>query len=240
MIPTPLYGVFVVGTDTEVGKTLVAAALARHLLDRGKRVGVMKPVETGVTDPEKLGPDGELLRWGANSDFTVEQISPYRFSLPLAPFLAAEKEGRRIDPQALLKCIQANAKDRFLIVEGAGGLMVPLAGGFTIADLALQSGLPLLVVARPGLGTINHTLLTVLAARTMEAPVAGIIINGMPDQPDAAEESAPHAIASLASAALLGVLPRVAGTPREKIIALADAVNTLPTLPWLHAALGTS
>jgi dethiobiotin synthetase len=116
--------------------------------------------------------------------------------------------------------------------------MVPLAGGLLVADLVRQLGLPLLVVCRPGLGTINHTLLTVHAARTMGIPLAGFIINGMPEQPDAAEALAPHNLASLASADLLGVLPRVEGSEQEKVKTLAEAIAGLPTLPWLHGALG--
>jgi len=232
-------GIFVVGTDTGVGKTLVAAALARYLVNLGVVVRVVKPVETGVPNPEALGPDGNLLRWAAGNNALPEEISPYRFHLPLAPSLAAEKEGVRIDLQTILDRISpGDEKGEFWIVEGAGGLMVPLAGGFTVADLALRTDLPLLIVARPGLGTINHTLLTVMAARTMSIPVAGIIVNGMPERPDLAEESAPHALASLASAPLLGVLSKVTGDDRTKVSALVNSIPSLPSLPWLHEALG--
>jgi dethiobiotin synthetase len=116
--------------------------------------------------------------------------------------------------------------------------MVPLAGGLLVADLVLQLGLPLLVVCRPGLGTINHTLLTVHAARTMGIPLAGLMINGMPQQPDAAEASAPHTLASLASDDLLGVLPNVEGNEKEKVEALTKAIACLPTLTWLQMNLG--
>ncbi len=232
-------GLFVTGTDTGVGKTLVAGALARFLRGRGMSVGVMKPVETGVADPQQLGPDGELLRWAADSGDAPEMISPVRLRPPLAPALATEVE--KLPPLPFSHLAQTardlSARHDFLLIEGAGGLMVPLSGGLLIADLAKEIGFPLLIVCRPGLGTLNHTLLTVFAARTMGIPLAGIIINGMPAEPDAAEAEAPHAIASFASADLLGVLPRVAGDDRQKTELLATEIARLPTLPWLLQAL---
>jgi dethiobiotin synthetase len=199
----------------------------------------MKPVETGVTDPGRPGADATLLQWVADCTDDPELIAPYRLRAPLAPALAAEEESVRVDLAYIVE-VASSLCDRhdFTLIEGAGGLMVPLAGGLLVADLVLQLSLPLLVVCRPGLGTINHTLLTIHAARTMGIPLAGFIINGMPPQPDAAEALAPHNLASLASADLLGVLPRVAGDEREKVEALAEAIAGLPTLPWLHGALG--
>lgn len=232
-------GIFVTGTDTGVGKTAVGAALALFLRERGVKVGVCKPVETGIPDPETLGPDASLLRWAASSSDSKEILSPFRFRAPLAPSLAAHREGVRIPPASLAEAVAKTAVGKdFLIVEGAGGLMVPLNGGFLTADLVRSIGLPLLVVSRPALGTINHTLLTVFAARAMEIPLAGFVINAMPERPDEAEDSAPHTLASLASADLLGVLPRVEGDEQEKVEKLAAAIAALPTLPWLLNALG--
>ncbi|MEJ2698152.1 MAG: dethiobiotin synthase [Desulfuromonadales bacterium] len=232
-------GIFVTGTDTGVGKTLVAAALARFLTGRGKKVGVMKPVETGVTDPSGPGEDAVLLQWASGTSDNLDLLSPYRLPLPLAPALAAENEGIRIDLAHLAGAVRTlRERHEFLIVEGAGGLMVPLAGGLLMADLVRQLDLPLLVVCRPGLGTINHTLLTLFAARAMEIPLAGFIINNMPPQPGLAEESATHTLASLASADLLGVLNEAQGDDREKVSDLARQISRLPTLPWLLAGLG--
>jgi dethiobiotin synthetase len=107
-----------------------------------------------------------------------------------------------------------------------------------MADLVRQLNLPLLVVARPALGTINHTLLTVFAARAMELPLAGIILNRMPAAPDLAAAEAPHQLASLASADLLAVLPEVAGAPEVQIERLSEIIAGLPTLPWLLKSLG--
>jgi dethiobiotin synthetase len=234
-------GLFVTGTDTGVGKTLVAAALARFLRRRGIDVAVCKPVESGVDDPSMPGADAELLRFGAQSEQDDALLAPLRLRLPLAPAVAAEQEGTRIAPESLLEpIIRLGREHQFLIVEGCGGLMVPLAGGYLVADLVRDSRLPLLTVCRPGLGTINHTLLTLFTARSMGLPLAGFLVNGLPERPDLAEESAPHTLASLASADLLGVLPRVAGDKREKVLALADELERLPTLPWLLSALKLS
>jgi len=232
-------GVFVTGTDTGVGKTLVASALARYLRREGMDIGVMKPAESGVPDPATLGPDAALLQWAAFSEDAQEHVSPYRLRAPLAPSLAAQEEGVRIDLERIVAAkVALEQRHEFLVVEGAGGLFVPLAGGLLVADLVVRLGLPLLVVCRPGLGTINHTLLTVHAARTMGIPLAGFVINGMPEYPDAAEASAPHTLASLASADLLGVLPSVDGDEMAKVEALSVAIADLPTRPWLRMNLG--
>ncbi len=234
-------GLFVTGTDTGVGKTAVTAALALFLRSRGLRVAAVKPVETGVEDPSGLGRDGRLLRWAAGSDAATERISPFRLRAPLAPAVAAEEEGVRIDPVTLTRDVLSEAQGcDYLLVEGAGGLMVPLRGGYLMADLARDLGLPLLVVARTGLGTINHTLLTVFAARTLELPLAGFLLNGMPAEPDAASACAPHTLASLASADLLGVLPWIEGDEQARAEALAREITRLPTLPWLEQALGVT
>lgn len=232
-------GIFITGTDTGVGKTLVGAALAACLRSRGLKVDVMKPVESGVSDTDYEGEDASLLRWASGSQSPVDQIAPYRLEAPLAPSVAARREDVFIDFGGLVETARELKKGcDFLIVEGAGGLMVPLAGGLLMADLAKAMGFPLLVVARPDLGTINHTLLTVFTAQTMDIPVAGFMINQMPQEPDQAGESAPHTLSSLASADLLGVLPKVDGTAREQVVQLSDAISALPTLDQLLSNLG--
>jgi dethiobiotin synthetase len=230
---------FVTGTDTGVGKTLVAAAIARCFSRRGLRVGVMKPCETGVADIARPGEDAGLLRWAAGSRDADDLIAPYRFKEALAPALAAERSGAVIDPARIAEAYAGIARDKeLMLVEGAGGLMVPLRGGFLVADLVALLKLPLLVVCRPTLGTINHTLLTIFAARTIGLPVAGFLVNRMPDQPGVAEREAPHHLASLASADILGVLPEVVGSPHERIEQLADGLEAMPTFPWLRHAIG--
>ncbi|MGE4579395.1 MAG: dethiobiotin synthase [Desulfuromonadales bacterium] len=232
-------GVFVTGTDTGVGKTMVTAALALYLRGRGVNVGVMKPVETGVADTTRLGEDGELLQWAAASTDEPDLITPYRFKAPLAPSVAAKKEDRAIDVSVILAAAE-NLRQRydFLLIEGAGGLMVPLAGGLLLADLARQLGYSLVVVARPDLGTVNHTLLTTFAAQGMSIPCAGFIINNMPEAPDEACASAPKTLVTLASADLLGVLSHHRGSRRDVVSALADEIAGLNTLPWMLMNFG--
>lgn len=231
-------GLFITGTDTGVGKTLVAAALSLFLREKGIDVGVMKPAETGIEDPAELGPDAELLRWASGSMDDPEEICPYRFKAPLAPAVAASKEQVRINYSDLLD--QAKSlidRHQFTIIEGAGGLMVPLAGGLLMADLARELKLPLLVVTRPNLGTINHTMLTLFTAQAMELPVAGYMINRMPAEQGLAEETAPHSLASLTTENLLGVLNQVAGDDQQKARILAAELAGLPTLPLLKCHL---
>ncbi len=203
-------GIFVTGTDTGVGKTIVAATLARLLRMNGVSVGVMKPVTSGC--PEVSGTlvsDDALLLCQAAGIVFSDDVAPYRLREATAPAEAARCDSVRIDFSVIKAAFdRVTAEYQYVIVEGAGGLMVPLSGGLLIADLARELGLPLLVVARPGLGTINHTVLTCFAAQQMGLRVAGVIVNGMPEDPGPAERGAPHQIGSLCGAPVLGVWPR--------------------------------
>lgn len=236
---TPCPAIFVTGTDTGVGKTLVTAALARHFVEKGMKVGVMKPIETGVEDVNSLGADASLLSWAADSKDDDDLISPYRFTDPVAPCQAATFDNRPIDPDEISKafCSLRQGKD-IVLVEGAGGLMVPIRGGYIMADLARQLALPLLVITHPRLGTLNHTLLTTFAARAMDLELCGYIVNQMPVHPEKAVHGTPHLLASLASADLLGVLPEVVGSDHEKIKRLVGEVAGLPAYQWLLNGLG--
>lgn len=227
-------GLFITGTDTGVGKSLVAATLIKLLTEIGIDVGIMKPAETGVANPAQLGPDAQLLKWAAQSRQTDESICPYRFRTPLAPSVAASREKTRINYNGLVQQAQQLISDHeFTIIEGAGGLMVPLAGGFLMADFARALGLPLLVVCRTGLGTINHTLLTLFSARNLDLPIAGYLLNNMPEAKTAAEDTVAHSLASLTTDELLGVLNRVEGDEQQKVLKLAAQIKKLPTLSLL-------
>jgi len=169
-------GYFVTGTDTGVGKTVVACALVRALRAAGRDVGVMKPAETGV------GPDGpgdaRALREAAGARDALDEVCPVQLALPAAPTVAAAAEGRPVDLPAIRKAWDVlRARHDTLVVEGAGGLLVPLAEGTTMADLARDLALPVLVVARASLGTINHTLLTLEAAERRGLPLAGVVVS---------------------------------------------------------------
>jgi dethiobiotin synthetase len=232
-------GLFVTGTDTGVGKTLVAAALARFLTGRGIRAGVMKPVESGVDDPDALGADGRLLCWAAGMENRTSLVSPYRFAEPVAPSLAAELQGTTVDPDRLAASARQLAEQSdFLIVEGAGGLLAPLAGHLLMADLACRLGFPLLIVCRAGLGTLNHTLLTLEASRQRKLPVAGLLVNGMPESPGLAERHAPRLLTELCDVPLWGVLGQVKdGDERQKVVQLAGRLNRFPHCNRLADAL---
>ena len=235
-------GVFITGTDTGVGKTIFAASLALFLKNKGVDVGVMKPVESGVDNPEELGPDARLLAWAAATNDDDDIVSPYRLKPALAPAVAAQQEGVKIVPGVIQENYETLcAKHDFVIVEGAGGLMAPVSGGILVADIARQMQLPLLVVSRPDLGTINHTFLTVFAAQQMQLPLAGYLINRMPGNPDAACKTAPHTMASLISADLLGVLPDTGQESAEETIRLLAAeIETSPTKNLLLNRLALS
>lgn len=217
----PAKGIFITGTDTGVGKTIVAAALARLLREKGVNVGVMKPVTSGCSEENGRlrSDDAELLAWGAGTDPTDPDFAPYLLREPLAPSVAAENDGVRIDFSRIKGAYERlAARHDYLIIEGAGGLMVPLSGGLLIADLVSHLSLPLLVVARPSLGTVNHTCLTCFSAKQMGLRVSGIIINNIPEAPGKAEQSAPHLIASLAGAPILGMFAHCPAEDQQGIV----------------------
>jgi dethiobiotin synthetase len=190
-------GIFVTGTGTEVGKTVVAAVLARSAAAAGRRVAVFKPAVTGLDEPD--GPvDHELLRLAAGSTQTDDQIAPYRFGPPVSPHLAAALAGVEVEPERLRAAAASAAADADLIVcEGVGGLLVPLALDYSVRDLAVDLGYPLVVAASPGLGTINHTLLTLEAARAAGLEVAVVVLTPWPDAPSALERDNRETIARL-------------------------------------------
>lgn len=193
-------GIFVTGTGTEVGKTVVAAVIARTLTEDGKRVAVFKPAVTGLDDqPPADRPDHAVLRDAARSQQSDEEISPYRYGPPMSPHLAAELAGEEIDPERLRAAAYAAAAGAdTLVCEGVGGLLVPLAAGYLVRDLAADLGLPLVVAAPAGLGTINQTLLTIEAARSAGLQVAAVVLTPWPEEPGAIEESNRATIAALA------------------------------------------
>ena len=181
-------GLFVTGTGTEVGKTVVAAVIARTLAAAGRRVAVFKPAVTGLeADAE---PDHALLRRAAESAQSDDEIAPYRFQPPVSPHLGAELAGREIDPARLrVGARGAGEEADVLVVEGVGGLLVPLTLGYSVRDFARDLRLPLVVAAAPGLGTINHTLLTLEAAAITGIEVRLIVLTPWPANPSAVERS---------------------------------------------------
>jgi dethiobiotin synthetase len=197
-------GIFVTGTGTEIGKTVVAAALARTLAAEGLDVAVFKPCVTGLEEAGES--DHELLRRASGSSQSDEQIAPYRFDPPASPHLAAAMAGEEIDPTRLLAAARAAARSaEFLVCEGVGGLLVPLVAprpdgappAYLVRDLATDLGYPVVVVAPPGLGTINHTLLTIESARAAGLEVSAVVLTPWPEHPSEIERSNRETIATL-------------------------------------------
>jgi dethiobiotin synthetase len=189
-------GVFVTGTGTEVGKTVVAAVIARTLAEEGKRVTVFKPAVTGLEEEGET--DHALLRRASSSNQSDEEIAPYRYQPPASPHLAAALAGEEIDPERLRQAARAAAAGAEAIVcEGVGGLLVPLSPAYLVRDLAADLGYPLVIVANPGLGTINHTLLTLESARAEGLEVAAVVLNPWPEEAGEIERSNRETIAQL-------------------------------------------
>lgn len=182
----PEHGLFITGTDTDVGKTYIAAAIARCLVQQGCRVGVYKPVASGCDerDGRRVATDAEQLWQAAGSPLTVDDVCPQKFLAPLAPHVAAREEGCEVDPERLIEGIEAWADFDFVLVEGAGGLMSPLHDELYVADVAEAMGYPLVVVAANRIGVINQTLQTLIAAATFRdgLSVAGVILNDVTEQ----------------------------------------------------------
>ncbi len=219
-------GIFIAGTDTGVGKTWITGMLAAALRQHGMPTGVWKPVQSGnpLGDPAS---DSHRLKQFSGVDDPEDVIATYSFAAPLAPWLAAHLEGKTLRVNDIIAAgTPLMNKYQCLLVEGAGGLAVPLNAAEMMVDLAARLGFPMIIVARPGLGTINHTLLTIDCARGKNLTVAGIIFNGyegmLPPrikrlqeiQPAAAfqesEKSNPFMVESLSGIPVLGTVSRMA------------------------------
>jgi dethiobiotin synthetase len=229
--PATIPGLFITGTDTGVGKTVVAGAIADWFRRRHRRVGVLKPVATGCVHRREglVSEDAEFLAHCADARFPLDVICPQRYAEPLAPTVAAERAKQLLDWEAVQRSMRAiEAGSDVLIVEGVGGVMVPLDGSHTVLDLIHWLRLPVVVVARPDLGTINHTLLTLAALRSAGATIAGVVINRYPtDTPDAAQETNPRVIEKWGKVRLLCVTPNESVPPAQVPAGVAAAVETV-------------
>ena len=214
-------GFFITGTDTGVGKTIISAALVKAVQFLGFRAVGMKPIETGCKRPavsrqhrehrdDSLIPsDGKFLKAISNSDETLDLITPVRFENPLAPLPASEREGIPVDMEKITNAFATFAhKYTVLIIEGVGGILVPITKDYFVLDMAKDFGLPVIVVTRPGLGMINHTLLTVNYALKEGLTVGGIIINySRPAEGTIAEQTNPKVLATICPIPVLGIFP---------------------------------
>lgn len=213
-------GIFITGTDTGVGKTLVAAALAIALKQTGRTVGVMKPIETGVSASTAAQSDAARLRSIIDSEEQLGAVCPYRFALPVAPLAAAQAEHRTIDPDTIRKVYRLLAgRYDCTVVEGVGGVFVPITPATDVTDLIVRLKLPVVVVGRSGLGGINHARLTIEALRRKRIPVAALVLN----QPQPArsklariqERTTVKLLQKQAGVPVLGPLPYQSGLSRK-------------------------
>src|SRR3954451_18583493 len=222
-------GVFVTGTDTEAGKTVLAAAICAAAVAKGMKVAAFKPVVTGINEPE--GPswprDHDLLATVANAGQTPDEIAPHTYEPAVSPHLAQELAGHDLDLDDLVaKAREQAERADVLVVEGVGGLLVPLAREYLVRDFAGELSLPVVIAARPGLGTINHSLLTVEAARAVALRVQAVVLSPWPDEPESIHRS------NMETIERFGEVP-VIGLPRTDPAGLAAAGAVLPVSDWL-------
>jgi len=224
-------GVFITGTGTGVGKTYVAGAIAAVLVARGERVAAHKPALTGVDDHVDGEPaDHEVL--AAITGQTPAAVAPLRFGPAVSPHLAAALAATEIDPDALVTAARrAGEGADALVVEGVGGLLVPLAPGYCVRDLARELALPVVIAASSGLGTINHSLLTLEAARAAGLNVRAVVLSPWPQEPSEMERSNAETIAAV-GAVDIAYLP---GVPEPNPEQLAHAGASLPVGAWLRS-----
>jgi dethiobiotin synthetase len=218
-------GLFFTGTDTAVGKTYVAAAVARLLRQQGRCVRVSKPVATGAERVEGrwLNADTVQLQWSAGGSQCLDDVTPWSFPEPLAPAVAGRLHGQVPSIRSLADAARSQGRpEGILLVEGVGGLLCPLTDRETVADLAAVLGLPLVVVARRSLGTLNHTLLTLEAAAARDLAVAGLVVNETEPPSTLAEETNVAELQRRSGVPLLAVVPHRSDGASDNVAALAE------------------
>lgn len=234
-IDNSVNGIFITGTDTEIGKTLIAGGVAASLKQAGVHVGVMKPISTGDAS------DAQFLKHVAQVDDSLALINPICLQYPLAPSVSARLEDKQIDLSTIEKTYaKLTQKYDFMIVEGVGGIAVPINEDFLVAHLISQLNLPILIVADAGLGTINHTMLTVAFAKQFNLQIAGIVLNLFrPETAGLAEQTNPAEIERLTHVPVVGVVPyeKRLDTPNPDIKFLADFINQHMTWDKLGVAI---
>jgi len=229
------YGFFITATDTGVGKTVITAALAKVLRAEGRDVGVMKPVATGCVHRREglVSEDAEFLAHAADAPEPLAEINPIRLASPLAPTVAAARAKTELD-LAPMWAAWRRLRDahEILLIEGIGGILCPITRKMAVADMAVRFGMPVLIIARPNLGTINHTALTVEAAKSRGLGVAGIIINRYDrDTEDVAQMTAPEEIQRATGVPVLGLVPDDPATSVAKGEIGEDVLAAIRLLP---------
>ncbi len=240
-------GLFITGTDTGVGKTVITGAIAALMRRAGKNVGLCKPIATGCRcqGDTLISDDGLALAACARSDLPQSLITPITYEPPLAPAVAAEKIGRAVDDRRIFGALaEIDRGCDVLLIEGIGGWMVPLDEKRTVADLAVALGYPVLVVTRPNLGTLNHTALTCNAIQQAGLPIAGLVVNGAADDPDDPSiADNPRWLAQQTNVTVLAVTPRcdpiepLSGCLPEPLLKSLDPVDWLGLCGPAHPSL---
>jgi dethiobiotin synthetase len=230
----PAQGLFITGTGTRVGKTVVTASILAHLRHQGQKTGVMKPIETGV-DSECSSPansDALFLMEAGGIEDPLAKICPIRLKPAASPFQAAMIENRSIQPETILSAYKKlSGQYDWMLVEGIGGVRVPITRDYGVVDLMLDLGLPAVVVAHYQLGTLNHTLMTLDTLKQNGIPVRGVIFNQTgPEAPNAIEQDQPRLIEELSGAKVLGTFPYIDNLNTqsfspEKLKELASSVD---------------
>ncbi|MGG0383702.1 dethiobiotin synthase [Priestia endophytica] len=211
------FGFFVTGTDTEVGKTVVSCALALLLKKHKGNVGVFKPFLSGISRDD-VNSDTSLLKVMSGTKLSHEEITPFAFKEPLSPYTAGKLEGKEVGlDEVMTRWNDIKPIHNSFIVEGAGGISVQLGQHFLVSDLIKSINLPIVIVARPNLGTLNHTFLTVHYAKSQGIKIAGIIINGMSDNPGLDEQTNPTSIEEMCGVPILGIVPKLKEITKENI-----------------------
>ena len=235
--------IFITGTDTGVGKTAISASLAAFLsLKKELNVGVMKPFESGLSKTGEDGPacDARFLKEASGTSDSLDEISPYTFEAPLAPEAAAKLENIVIDIDMVNRTFQRlRERHDVLVVEGAGGVLVPISKGFFFCDLIKAWDIPVIIVSRLGLGTINHTLLTNVFLQSMGISVLGVILNDTEGVNDIAAKTNPEMLQQYLNVPILGIFPHLEEHTRETMKrefladTFADHIDT-ETIMRLH------
>lgn len=210
-------GIFVTGTDTDVGKTVISGGLAAVLKELNIDVGVFKPFLSGISRDESAS-DTVLLRKMSQTVLSTEEITPFEFKEPLAPYVAGLLEGKLVRKEEVLNhWRRIKEKHEFFIVEGAGGISVPLTEDLLVAQLIKELQLPILVVASPDLGTINHTFLTVQYAKNIGLSITGIVVNGIDDPINHTQKTNIDMIEKLCGVPVIGATPKLKELTEENM-----------------------
>jgi dethiobiotin synthetase len=229
-------GLFITATDTGAGKTLISGVITRLISERGKKVGVFKPIATGcrTVNRQLISEDAQFLKHCCNSELALDTITPIRYKVPAAPLACEKAEKKKVNLKKLFQTYEQICRNSdFIVVEGIGGAKVPLTGNFDVLDLAKALKLPVIIVAKAKLGSINHTLLTIEAVRRKGLLLAGVIINGYDEKTvDFAEKTNAEIIKKLGKVKILAVVPEDRKTDIAKNIVGRKVINALRKVDW--------